>query len=328
MTTTKLVIPAPDDEPGWKVFLGAIGTEERDGFSDLSNAHGEGSVKMLKIGLGVYLRIWHISVSRNAHFIKYKWGKSSIALSLLYVLNPEFFFFRQSGYSLQLNKPDSPVMLLIPPSATTVFELAPYHNVHLMEICVTYDFFQNWKQGLCLLPTGNQAPIIRLKMCSLMVTEQLNDLSKKAFTLTAGNGEINDLTHLLITTFLSDFTKAPLRTNPSDRIPGIARIYALEEQVIGNLRNTLPPIRTLAQQAGMSETLLKRHFKTVFGRGIYQYYLYRKMQLAKSILEENSITVNSLAEEMGYQKVSHFIAQFKKQHGCAPGEMIRQKKGS
>ncbi len=326
MITTHLVIPAPDNEPGWHTFLEEIRTEERNGFTYLRNDIADGMVKMLQIGSGIYLRIWHISIRSNGHFLKRKWEESSIAFSLLYVFNPEFFFLRQNGFNLQLNKPDSPVMMLIPATASTRFELATYHNVQLVEIGLTYDFFQTWKEGQFLLSMDTGIPVVRLKMCSLFVTDQLTLLFKKAIDPDEAKPEIDQLVLTLIRTLLTDFTAYPSRTESADHISNSDRIHALEQQITANLRLPLPPLEELAKRAALSESSLKRQFKAIFGRGIYQYYLFRKMQLAKMILEERQITVNILAEEMGYQKVSHFINQFKKHHGYAPGEMIRKLK--
>ena len=328
MITPHLVIPAPDDEPGWQIFLNAIGAATRDDLNYIDSNIAKGTVKMLRMGSGIYLRIWSMSVSSNGCFLKRKWENSTIVLSLLYVFNPEFFFLRQTGFSLQLNKPDAPAMMLIPSAAATRFELASYHNVQLVEIGLTADFFQDWKEGQFLLSMDSKVPVIRLKMCSLAVTAQLTELYRKATDPGTNTTEIDEMISFLTSALLTDFTTGPSKAEPSERIHNLERIYALEKEITANLRQPLLPLGELARKAATSESSLKRQFKAVFGKGIYQYYLFKKMQLAKMILEERRVTVNILAEEMGYQKASHFINQFKKHHGYAPGEMIRKLKST
>jgi AraC-like DNA-binding protein len=74
----------------------------------------------------------------------------------------------------------------------------------------------------------------------------------------------------------------------------------------------------------LSETTLKRYFKLIYGKSVYDYYLNKKMEMARTILLQNPYSVNEIAELMGYEKVSHFIEIFKKHHGCSPGSIKKK----
>ena len=62
--------------------------------------------------------------------------------------------------------------------------------------------------------------------------------------------------------------------------------------------------------------------------GIYGYYLARKMELARQLMEVNTSSVNEMADMLGYEKVSYFIEIFKKYHGFSPGEIRKRRKSA
>ena len=97
-----------------------------------------------------------------------------------------------------------------------------------------------------------------------------------------------------------------------------------EEILMAHLQTNLPTLDKIAQKVALSESTLKRHFKAIFGRNIYEYYLEQKMNLAKNLLLEKPLSVNEAAEILGYEKVSNFIDIFKKHHGFSPGRMKKR----
>ena len=91
-----------------------------------------------------------------------------------------------------------------------------------------------------------------------------------------------------------------------------------------HLQKNLPRLDNIAQQVALSESTLKRYFKVTFGKSVYEYYLEKKMDFAKTLLLGKPITVNEAAEILGYEKVSNFIDIFKKHHGYSPGSMKKR----
>ena len=91
-----------------------------------------------------------------------------------------------------------------------------------------------------------------------------------------------------------------------------------------HLETTLPDISSIARTMALSVSTLKRHFKLMFGKSIYEYYLEMKMEHARQLLTDRNLSVNEVANMLEYEKVSCFIDIFKKHHGYSPG-MIRKK---
>jgi AraC-like DNA-binding protein len=63
----------------------------------------------------------------------------------------------------------------------------------------------------------------------------------------------------------------------------------VEKKILDHLYTSMPSINEMAKEFFMSPSTLKRQFKRVFGSNVYEYYLSRKMQLAKNILEEKQL---------------------------------------
>jgi AraC-like DNA-binding protein len=102
--------------------------------------------------------------------------------------------------------------------------------------------------------------------------------------------------------------------------------YTKEMQELGArlsmfLKTTLPDLIVFAREYNMSLSSLKRHFKSVHGKPIYEYYLEQKMILAKSIIETSSRSVTEVAYELGYEDPKSLIKSFKKVFGVAPKKL-------
>lgn len=90
-------------------------------------------------------------------------------------------------------------------------------------------------------------------------------------------------------------------------------------KLLDNIEGSLPDIKQMAAELSISESTLKRHFKKIHGKNIYQYFLEKKMSYARQLLEEGKTTVTEIAYTLGYEKASQFIANFKRFYGVKPG---------
>jgi AraC-like DNA-binding protein len=98
-------------------------------------------------------------------------------------------------------------------------------------------------------------------------------------------------------------------------------IRMVEQRLVQSLEDMLPSQKQLAKEFALSESSLKRHFKAIYGKTMYEYYLEKKMTLAKWLLQEKKISVSETAYMLGYEKVSAFITMFKKFHNVLPGSL-------
>lgn len=88
--------------------------------------------------------------------------------------------------------------------------------------------------------------------------------------------------------------------------------------LLGSLSYQYKNLQSLAQSEGINLTKLKKKFKQIYGTSIYQYLLQVRIERAKQLLQENSITLKGVALECGFKNYQHFSTTFKKWTGVTP----------
>lgn len=100
----------------------------------------------------------------------------------------------------------------------------------------------------------------------------------------------------------------------------IDKMYQAKEVILKNL-STPCSLINIAQQVGTNEFTLKKGFKEVFGTTVFGFWNDVKMQQAKRLLLENSMTVSEVSEQIGYKNPQHFSTAFKKYFGTNPSQL-------
>jgi len=87
----------------------------------------------------------------------------------------------------------------------------------------------------------------------------------------------------------------------------------------------LPPtIKELAREVTMSESKLKKIFKTVYGLPPYEYFQRQRMQKAMSLLQSGQHSIKDVGYTLGYSNLSNFTLAFKKAFGRLPSAITRE----
>ena len=81
-----------------------------------------------------------------------------------------------------------------------------------------------------------------------------------------------------------------------------------------------PPIPTLAQELGISETRLKSGFKSMTGTTVMQYCIDRRVEAAQLLLKEKRHSISEVGNIVGYEDHSAFSRAFRRRTGCTPRE--------
>lgn len=98
-------------------------------------------------------------------------------------------------------------------------------------------------------------------------------------------------------------------------------IIKVEERLQQYLLTSMPGIAQLSSEFNMSPSTLQRHFKIVFGKNIYQYYLEQKLALGRELIESRKKTISEVAYMLGYNKINSFSKVFKKYFGVLPKDL-------
>jgi AraC-like DNA-binding protein len=103
---------------------------------------------------------------------------------------------------------------------------------------------------------------------------------------------------------------------------GRNRIYQAREILLQHIGEPIT-IKELSRKVAMNECYLKKGFKEVFGTTIFDFYQQQRMEHAKYLLYEKSLSVTDVSALLGYSSISHFSAAFKKHTGLKPCELLR-----
>ena len=77
-------------------------------------------------------------------------------------------------------------------------------------------------------------------------------------------------------------------------------------------------IKELSKKIGVNEFVLKKEFKRVFDKTIFEYATEIRMNKAKELLTQSKKPIYEISEIIGYKNPTHFTAAFKKIEGTTP----------
>jgi len=83
---------------------------------------------------------------------------------------------------------------------------------------------------------------------------------------------------------------------------------------------TIPDIAALARETCMSVSKLTRSFRQVYGTSLHAYVMEVRLQKGAELLMNDEISIQEIAELVGYNKPSQFSADFRRRFGILPGE--------
>jgi len=77
-------------------------------------------------------------------------------------------------------------------------------------------------------------------------------------------------------------------------------------------------ISRLAEKVGLNEFKLKLGFRELFKISPYQYLLQLRLQQAKTLLEDTDLTINEIADSVGFKSYNGFSTTFKRLYKLSP----------
>lgn len=104
----------------------------------------------------------------------------------------------------------------------------------------------------------------------------------------------------------------------SQYIPHYSDLLEIRDRILSS-PNKCWTIEELAEQAHLSHAYFQVMYKKAFGVTCINDVINTKISQAKILLASTNLTVNQIAQELGYNEVFHFIRQFKKSTGTTPG---------
>ena len=85
-----------------------------------------------------------------------------------------------------------------------------------------------------------------------------------------------------------------------------------------------PPMKQIAEKSGLSEVQFRRIFLRALGLTPAKYFRNLRMERACNLLRATDLTLDAVAESIGYAEASFFANTFKQQFGVSPGVFRRR----
>lgn len=285
---------------------------------------GIGSIKVLDIEDGLQIRIWDCTFNTelNIHR-KVNDNPADKTFTLVYYLTPGSFSLQGLAGNGTINSLWNTVFL----TSDAAFDVQIMPGKPMQ--CLSLNFTPEWLQQNIFIDIDFNDHFFQQQVFDskpFVVFESLNsneqivigNLFQNKYHQSFGKFFFRSKALNLLTEF---FLKMHRRIS-SQRGTALyheQQIINAEKKLMQNLQGGLPDIKSIAAELSISESTLKRYFKKMYGKNIYEYYLEKKMIHARQLLDTHKSSVTEIAYTLGYEKVSQFITMFKRFYGIQPG---------
>jgi len=97
------------------------------------------------------------------------------------------------------------------------------------------------------------------------------------------------------------------------------KIRQARQFLVENLTDP-PTITRLSRLVAINENKLKKGFREIYGKSIYNYLLSHRIEKSIGLMEDDQLSLDEIAGEIGYGDSAHFSRAFKKVKGMPPGQ--------
>jgi AraC-like DNA-binding protein len=272
---------------------------------------------------GLWIRKWKLTVLQKLilHKVPPPWAEER-KLILVYFLDPSIFLIKNKRKNIPVSSAANNMFLT---NKTPIdFSVIPKHPFYVLDIAFT----ESWLRGQIIDadPASKNALNEYINTESLLMEacskEEYKILRELEISMVANNQDILFIRSRVYNLIVIFFNKLITRKDRGLITSTIHYDQLMQAEMLMMQSIKKPPkIEMLARQLNLSVSSLLRQFKLLFGKGVYEYYLERKMELAKKMILENKVSVKETAEILGYNQASPFIEAFTKQHGFSPGSL-------
>ncbi len=103
------------------------------------------------------------------------------------------------------------------------------------------------------------------------------------------------------------------------------RVLVIKEYIDHHLNRPELGISAVAERFGVSDSYLRRSFRSCFGISPGAYIKKCRIENAKILLQTGYYTIGEVAAQCGYESLSYFSADFHRMVGCSPREYMNKK---
>ncbi|MHA4845300.1 helix-turn-helix domain-containing protein [Flavitalea antarctica] len=318
----------------FKTFAKSISAEvTQENLININPSMGKGFIRKVNPEPGLSVRLWNVILNQTTRLFKHGIpATENKGFNLVYILTPAYCQLKTIGTHTQFNNYDARTSYLLADDVAYDFEIAAFHPVQVIDLSISSEWLKlQFEKRILPFPdfwertVKTDGPFVLSDICSTAVNLAINEL----FEVIIHDGTRIEVVRSLVVVLVSEFFRKMFNRQPAEayaiKDAHFEKIMEAENILLAHLQKNLPSLEKIARSIALSESTFKRHFKAIFGKSVYEYYLEKKMDLAKQLMLENSLSVNETAERLGYEKVSNFIEIFKKHHGYSPGVLKKKR---
>jgi len=312
-----------------------LGTNSVKGLIQIPPSHGVGIIKKVKLDSGIVMRIWNFSLNKPISFSKraHRYTTNEKYFHIGYLLNTESVLLNNKTFPKPMPIPQGMNTLFFSSDAEMDFEIEIGSGLHAIDLTVSYSWlmqeFSDSDSDTQIRSyihelNARQYPTLLVESSSPAEYRVISDIYSAAGADLKSHLHIKAEALLLVAEFFRKISSRSTKEVLESKILYYDKILIAEKILEESLQGIFPGVDVIAKKVALSESTLKRYFKTVFHRSLYEHYLELKMEHAKRLMLEKHVTVNEVASILNYEKVSSFIETFKKHHGYSPGQLKRK----
>lgn len=310
-----------------------LGTSPVNGALRVPAQYGRGIIVRKELDNGLVLVCWDFQLGANVTFAK-QTGKKTVggrSFIINYLIAADNIVMESPSLKKKFYLRSGLNILLLPDDADLDFHILAGTIVKVVSISVKPEWLMHEYEGFNPAFTEYlyqlicaAKPSVFMESATADEFKTLNAVLNNTEAIPAGVVGLKPRIMMVLADFLTRIFQKPITEITESRLLHFIKMQEVEAMLRDYIEKELPDIDSIARSINLSISTLKRHFKIIYGKGVYEYYLSIKMEHAKRLLIESDISVNEVAYRLNYEKASSFIESFKKQHGFCPGE-IRKK---
>jgi AraC-like DNA-binding protein len=296
-------------------------------------SHGTGIIKRVSLEEGLVMRVWDFTTIKPFVFHKHAdfYKKDEKYFHIGYMVSTNGLALNNKTFTKPMQIPQGMNIMFFSSDAEMDFEIEAGEGLHGIDVSVTYSWLmQEFSESDALIQSfikelnEKEFPTTFLESSSPSEYRVVSDIYTAAISDLRSHLHLKAEALLLVAEFFRKISSRSTSEAPENKTLYYDKIMMAEKILEENLQGIFPGVDSIAKRVALSESTLKRYFKTVFNQSLYGHYLEIKMEHAKRLMLEKPLTVNEVAAILNYEKVSSFIETFKKHHGYSPGHLKRK----
>ena len=294
---------------------------------------GSGFIKRIKIANGFNLRIWDYSSTYSILYRRRGNSKDRTFFHICYPINTADFLVSNSFFPKLVHLPWGRNIVFFSSDAVVNMKTLGDKRFKAIDVSFTPQWLrETFSEDPAILAAIEQLininePLILLDSTSPGEQLAISQIHLSTDQETPSGLQLKAKALLLVDEFFNRLLRLGQEQFQRKKIVYDEQIRSVKKLLEEYLEESFPGMEFVAKKVSLGESTLKRYFKAVFNKSIYEYYLLLKMEHARELIVEKHLTINEVAAILKYEKVSSFIETFKKHFGYSPGKLKNNPKG-